>query len=112
MYFFFHLHVELFEGIWRFHLRLHLPADLCHPRLHIPVHHLWFPLPVPPGSQLCMLLLGHRSFLLLPSLLPGGPETGETLPPQQGSPVVSQGGQPQVKPALLHPLPQDHTIPS
>ena len=92
-------------------MRLHLSADLRYPRLHFPVHHLWFSLPISSGAPLRLLLLGHRRLLLLPPVLPGGQETGASLPTGESCPVVSQGGQSQVQPPLLHPLPQDHSFP-
>ena len=93
-------------------LCLHLPPDFRHTRLHISLHNLWLSVPVPRGPAGRLLLLGHRSFLLLPPVLLGGTEVGQTLPPSQSCPVVGQGGESQVQPSLLHSFPPDHSLPS
>ena len=91
---------------------LHLPTDLRHTRLNISLHNLRLSVPVPRGSLGGVLLLRHRSLLLLPPVLLGWSEVGQTLPPYQGCSVVSQGGQSQVQPSLIHSLPSDYSISS
>ena len=91
---------------------LPVPPDIRHTRLYISLHHLGLSLPLPRGPPGGLLLLGNRSFLLLPPVLLGWSEVGETLPPHQGCSVVSQGGQSQVQPSLIHSLPSDYSISS
>ena len=83
-------------GTGRVLVCLHLPADLCHTRFNISLDNLWLSVPVPRGPPGGVLLLGHRSLLLLPAVLLSWSEAGETLPPHQGGSVVSQGGESQV----------------
>ena len=78
-------------GTGRVPVRLHLPPDFRHTGIHISLHNLGLSLPVPGGSAGGLLLLGNGSFLLLPPVLLGGTEVGETLPPLQSGTVVSQG---------------------
>ena len=102
----------IFAGTGRFPVCLPVPPDIRHTRLYISLHHLGLSLPLPRGPPGGLLLLGHRGLLLLPPVLPGGQEAGETLPPSQSCSVVSQGGQSQVQPSLLHSVPADYSLPS
>ena len=52
-----------------------------------------------------------RRIILLSPLLSGWKKTSATLPPRQSGSVVSQGGQSQIQPPVLHSLSPDHSFP-
>ena len=66
-------------GVQWFCLCLHISADICHPRLNISLHPVRISVSLPPGIVCSVFLFCHRGLLLLPALLLGGQETGETL---------------------------------
>ncbi len=77
-------------GPWRRLRDLPVPTDIRNSRLHLALHRVWLPLPLPhslavgkfelslaialfPLALIAdLLLLGHRRLLLLPAELPGG----------------------------------------
>jgi len=72
-------------------LHLYFPPDVCYPWLHLPVHHLWVPVPLPPGPVLGLLLLCHGRLLLLPALLPGGTQNSPKVFTRESRKLVQKG---------------------